>query len=179
VGDQELPRFEYFPDPVGNGCIVARKADCICCGLPRNHMYVGPIYSVDEIEEICPWCIADGLAAEKLSADFNDALNIPEGIPEDVVLTVCCRTPGYRSWQDNQWLFSATDALIFLGEVSGKQVLDEGDASKTEVCMNALKKTWPDWTIEQLAEVTVGGQPAIYLFQDKETGVYAAYADYT
>jgi len=173
-----LPNFEYFPDPLKNGCIVEKQSSCLCCNQTRAFMYVGPIYSTGYIEEVCPWCIADGKAASKWSASFNDVYFAPNEVPKDVVQTVDQRTPGYETWQGNKWLFSANGALTFIGEVVGKELLNENDLAKIEACREALSE-WnfpPDF---ELSNVVIGGQPAIYLFQDKASGIYKAYADMT
>ena len=95
--ENSLPSFTYSPDPLGNGSIMKK-------------------------EEICPWCIADGSAAAKWSASFNDLQDVPPGVPTQVALEVETRTPGYESWQGNSWLFSPDDALVFLGEVCGARL---------------------------------------------------------
>ncbi len=41
--------------------------------------YSGPFYCVDEVEHLCPWCIADGSAAEKFAGSFQDDASI-EGV---------------------------------------------------------------------------------------------------
>ncbi len=173
-----LPDFEYFPDPLRNGCIVEKQGRCLCCKQIRSFMYVGPIYSTDVIEGVCPWCIADGKAASKWSASFNDVYLAPDDVPKNVVQTIDQRTPGFETWQGNKWLFSTDDALIFVGEVVGKELLNENDLAKIEACRDALS----DWNFPQgfeLSNVVIGGQPAIYLFQDKASGIYKAYADMT
>ncbi|WP_281932193.1 CbrC family protein [Roseibium album] len=174
----KLPIFEYFPDPIGNGCIVEKKSRCACCEQGRAFMYVGPIYCVDDVSEVCPWCISDGSAAAKWSASFNDIYDVPKGVPQDVVETIDSRTPGYSTWQGNTWLFSATDALVFVGEVIGSAITQENEMEKIAACRTALV----DWSFPSdfdLSNVVIGGQPAIYLFQDKATMEYKAYADMT
>ena len=144
-------------------------------------MYVGPVYAHDEIEEVCPWCIADGSAARKWSAQFNDVIRLPDGVPRSVVQEILERTPGFETWQGNQWLFSENDAMIFVGEVIGKDLLNEGSEEKIEASLDALRE-WnfePDEATDLLKHVVRGGQPAIYLFQDRQSGEFAAYADMT
>lgn len=174
----KLPQFEYFPDPLRNGCIVKKQSTCPCCEQARSFMYVGPIYSKHEVAKVCPWCIANGKASSKWSAIFNDMHNVPVGVPQQVLGIICNRTPGYETWQGNQWLFSSSDALVFVGEVKGTTLLNEGNEAKINACRVALSN-WnfpPDF---DLSQVVIGGQPAIYLFRDKATGAYEAYADMT
>jgi uncharacterized protein CbrC (UPF0167 family) len=141
-------------------------------------MYVGPIYAVETVEEVCPWCIADGSAAAKWDASFNDLYDAPETVPKHVIDTISSRTPGYQTWQGNGWIFCKEDAHLFVGEVSGTELLAEKNDGKIGACRKALA----EWGIGEgfdLAEIAVGGQPAIYLFQDRKTRGYQAYADMT
>src|SRR5690606_1019313 len=69
----DLPVFKYHPDPIGTGSIVESDTECACCGRARGYVYAGPVYSEEEYNEcICPWCISDGSAHEKLDASFTD-----------------------------------------------------------------------------------------------------------
>jgi len=175
----KLPKFEYFPNPLENGCIVERHDTCPCCSQDRAFMYEGPIYTAEQdIRRVCPWCIADGSASAKWSASFNDVYDVPDSVPHRVIETISLRTPGYPTWQGNKWMFSATDALTFLGEVVGAVLMQLGEAEKIAACREALI----DWNFPNdfdLSGVVVGGQPAIYLFQDKQTSKFSAYADMT
>jgi len=175
---QELPNFEYFPDPIGNGCIVAEQTMCPCCKQSRNYVYKGPIYTTHDVSEVCPWCIASGDAAEKWSASFNDILDVPAGVPQHVIETIDARTPGYETWQGNGWLFSEQDALVFVGDVVGTDLVSEGSSEKIEACRKALAE-WNIGSEFDLSQVVAGGQPAIYMFQYKDTGAYRCYADMT
>ncbi|NNE86184.1 MAG: hypothetical protein HKN28_19640 [Alphaproteobacteria bacterium] len=172
-----LPTFTYFPDPVGNGCIVRKSAICHCCGEARNYMYTGPVHAIEEVEEVCPWCIADGSAAAKWSCSFSDMYNVPDGIPKDVADEIEKRTPGFATWQGNTWLYSETDAMVFVGEVHGERLVDEGNQDKIDACMKTLGGMTFDRMIEHLKDVVPGGEPAIYLFQDRASGTYEAYSD--
>lgn len=174
-----LPSFTYFWDPIGNGSIVKKEEICPCCERRRDHIYTGPIYSTVEVELVCPWCIAEGTAAAKWSASFNDVHDVPPGVPAQVALEVETRTPGYESWQGNRWLFSQDDALVFLGEVCGAKLLEERKAGKVKACQKALREWHIEWSAEDLKQIVRGGQPAIYLFQDRTTGAFDAYADMT
>lgn len=67
---------------------------------------------------------------------------------------------------------------MFVGEVIGSALVRENETEKIIACRNALV----DWNFPSdfdLSNVVIGGQLAIYLFQDKETAEYKAYADMT
>jgi len=178
---ETLPVFTYFPDPVGYGCIVNKASVCPCCEKPCNHMYIGPLTGKSTPDEVCPWCIADGSAAKQWSAMFNEVVNVPAGVPAEVVEEILGRTPGYWTWQGNAWLFSDRDAMLLLGAVDGSQIVKEDNPEKIEACMTALRKwTWNfDLTIDFLKKVVPYGAPAIHLFQDRHSGAFVAYADMT
>lgn len=43
---------------------------CECCGETRGYKYTGSVYSRTTVDVLCPWCIADGSAAEMFDASF-------------------------------------------------------------------------------------------------------------
>lgn len=179
AGLEKLPQFTYFPDPIGNGCIVADPNVCACCMTEHSHRYVGPRYSVTDVEHICPWCIADGRAAQKWDMSFNDIHGLPATVPDEIRDVILHRTPGFQTWQSNKWLFSADDALVFVGEVTGTMIVRNGDPGQRDACFDAMAKWQIPRSIEMLEEVVPGGQPSIYLFRDRATGTFVAYADMT
>ena len=68
-----LPSFKYHSAPVATGNVVESDIECCCCGKARGYIYIGPVYAIEEYDEcICPWCIANGSAHEKLDASFTD-----------------------------------------------------------------------------------------------------------
>ena len=94
----KLPKFKYHPDPIPTGAIKVSKEICECCNQARGYMYASSIYAKEEIEFICPWCIADGFAARKFDGIFSDDYPLQQaGISQDIISEVCERTPGYNS----------------------------------------------------------------------------------
>jgi len=76
----DLPRFTYHPDPIATGGVVAADTPCVCCGESRGYVYAGPVYAEEEYgHEICPWCIADGSAHERLGVIFSDEEGVGGG----------------------------------------------------------------------------------------------------
>src|SRR5215212_4957530 len=91
----DLPTFRYHPDPLATGAIQPSEEECICCGEARGFIYTGPIYAEEDLDDsFCPWCIADGSAAEKFDATFTDldALCFAK-LPREVTEEVANRTP--------------------------------------------------------------------------------------
>lgn len=68
----QLPNFKYNPDPIKLGVIIKEETLCPVCKETRDYVYEGPFFSEDDVEGICPWCIADGSAAEKCEGEFQD-----------------------------------------------------------------------------------------------------------
>jgi uncharacterized protein CbrC (UPF0167 family) len=111
----DLPIFQYHPDPIASGSIVASDAACACCGAQRGFVYAGPTYCEDELEDaLCPWCIADGTAAKKFDASFTDPACFADEIPRATVEEIAFRTPGFSAWQQEKWLACCGDAAAFL-----------------------------------------------------------------
>ncbi len=168
--NEPLPHFAYHPDPVASGAVVPRSFICASCNRTRTHVYVGPAYATQDFSErVCPWCIADGAAARNLGVEFADAeALLASGVPQAVVEEVTLRTPGYVSWQGDQWLSHCNDACAFLG-----------DASLADV-ENASAGTIGDWCRTNRQELqgwkaatdgyAPGGQPAFYKFQCRHCG---------
>jgi uncharacterized protein len=115
-----LPAFRYHPDPIATGSIKSSDAMCVCCEQRRGHIYTCNTYCEDElVEALCPWCIADGSAAKRFDATFSDDHPlIQAGVPVTVVEEVTRRTPGYISWQQDEWLCCCGDACEFHGDPS-------------------------------------------------------------
>jgi uncharacterized protein CbrC (UPF0167 family) len=128
-----LPRFRYHPNPIATGAVVPTEDVCECCGKARGYKYNSVVYAEKEVECVCPWCIADGTAAQKLDGMFLDDYPLVQaGVPQSAIDEVCRRTPGYNSWQQQIWQSHCGDACEFHGDASeaelaslGGELLDE------------------------------------------------------
>src|SRR5690606_34286740 len=117
---EPLPEFRYQPDPVATGAFERVRQTCAVCERERGWIYVFGTYGdADLRDSVCPWCIADGSAADDFGVVFTDLGRatepLPADIPEPVVDEVQHRTPGFSAWQEEQWLFHCGDAAAFLG----------------------------------------------------------------
>ncbi|KNC11344.1 hypothetical protein AC791_05275 [Klebsiella sp. RIT-PI-d] len=140
-----LPTFKYHPQPLETGAFKQdQTVTCDCCEQPTPVYYTNPFYSVDDIDHLCPWCIADGKAAEKYAGSFQDDASI-EGVEaqydekgdyegaqlscsEDALREVTERTPGYCGWQQEHWLAHCGDLCAFIGYVGWNEIKDRLDA---------------------------------------------------
>ncbi|KAF1071580.1 MAG: hypothetical protein GAK45_00468 [Pseudomonas citronellolis] len=160
-----LPHFRYHPDPLANGSLVAADGPCQCCGQARGYLYALSPYGTHDLgtHSLCPWCIADGSAAEKLQASFNDDYPLLEaGVPESVLAEVCDRTPGYASWQQEHWLSCCNDACAFLGDAPRDTLQALGAEGLAEYFVDY---PWPASAWQDLLKgYQPGGNPAVYRF---------------
>jgi uncharacterized protein CbrC (UPF0167 family) len=116
-----LPSFRYHPSPLSTGSIIRQEVTCRCCGESKPYVYVGPVYGPEELDScLCPWCIADGSAHEKLDCEFVDSAGIGghgtwDKVPIEVVKEVAFRTPGFSGYQQERWWTHCGDAAAFIG----------------------------------------------------------------
>jgi len=179
--DDPLPGFRFFEDPVREGVVEARKIRCSCCGKKRSHVYTGPQYGPsDDVEPLCPWCIADGSAAEELGLSFNECIDIPDGADADLIEEVEERTPAYQSWQGSYWAFLADTPMVFVGEAT-LDMVTHPDRSAIEAAFDQEASVYgfseDDPDRPQLSTQVRGGHICFYIFRDPETGRYTARSD--
>lgn len=177
-GAERLPNFAYHPDPIQTGYIVRSSNVCRSCGIARGLVYTGVPYADEELENtLCPWCIADGSAAERFDAEFADARDLETaGVSPDVIDEILHRTPGYTSWQTSRWLSHCGDACEFHGDLPKERL-----AMLTEQDKASILADLPDdakWEI-LVNSYEPAGQPAIYWFICRHCGQNLYYADYT
>jgi uncharacterized protein len=109
-----LPLFRYHPDPIASRSVSPSDTKCRCCRQSRGFIYTGPVYAEKDLDDsLCPWCIADGSAHRKFDATFVDSEAF-DGIPESTIDEVSQRTPGFNSWQSEQWPVCCGDATAFV-----------------------------------------------------------------
>lgn len=114
---EELPTFRYHPDPVATGSIRRSPNTCSSCDRPRGWEYASRPYGRAELDHICPWCISDGSAA-RAGVLFVDTWALEEaGIAEGIQHEVASRTPGFATYQPEEWQSHCDDAAAFIGEL--------------------------------------------------------------
>ncbi|WP_417763018.1 CbrC family protein [Shewanella sp.] len=89
------PIFKYHPDPIASGVIIRFDGHCPCCQQQRGWGYVGPFFCVDEVENLCPWCIADGRAAQQFDLTFIDEFSMEQLGDSAKDAELMQRTPNY------------------------------------------------------------------------------------
>ncbi|MEX0716026.1 MAG: CbrC family protein [Planctomycetaceae bacterium] len=178
-----LPIFKYHPDPVATGHVVESDTECACCGEVRGFIYDGPVYAIEEYDRcICPWCIADGSAHDKLDASFTDEVGIGGGgrweeVSEEIIQEVAYRTPGFCGWQQEQWWTHCGDAAQFIGRAGRTELNDLGPQAIAAVQTSAGLSDGPEWD-EFFAALDKDGSPTAYMFRCTKCGRLGAYQDW-
>ncbi|UDQ98270.1 CbrC family protein [Lentisphaerota bacterium WC36G] len=161
--ESELPDFVYFPKAYESGIIQKKSGVCDCCERMVGYLYNGVIYSIYDVENLCVWCIADGIAALRYSGTFNE---LEEQISKDTSIIICQQTPTILSWQDIQWATCCDDAMIYIEEIGTKRVLEK--YHNNIAFENAISKFEPFPNFDQLyAELPDKGESGwlIHVFQ--------------
>ena len=129
----DLPFFKYHPNPLATGAFTQAQyaVVCDCCGCSTHIYYDGPFYSIEDINYLCPKCIASGAAAKKFDGAFQDDCCLePEVLDAEKIDELIHRTPGYSGWQQEYWRSHCGDFCAFIGYVGAAElkalgVLDE------------------------------------------------------
>ena len=160
----ELPKFKYHPNPLVTGAIEASNEECECCGKEKGYIYNSILYAEEELEFICPWCIADGSAATKFDGTFIDDYPLQNaGLSQDIMSEVCERTPGYNSWQQEQWQSHCGDACEFHGNPEKEELKAlSGKALDSFLIKEMIKH---DMWANILESYEKSGSPAVYKFK--------------
>jgi uncharacterized protein len=170
-----LPRFTYHPDPVQTGSFAVSLDPCVCCGEARGYIYTGPVYALSDLRnKICPWCIADGSAHRKFDAEFASfGEGTRDKVSDAVRDEITHRTPGFSSWQGEQWWTHCGDAAEFLGPVGyreavalGAQLLDALDCGYVG-----------EWREQYLKSLDRDHGPTGYAFRCRHCGALGGYSD--
>jgi len=175
-----LPNFKYHPFPLETGVICVSDGICQCCGQSRGYIYNGPVYAADEVEALCPWCIADGSAAVKFEAQFTDIEGIGDfgrwgKVSDTVADEVGRRTPGFYGWQQERWWVHCNDAAAYLGP-AGKEEIKEYGPELVEVLRQesgTSETSWPCYFDAMDAD----GSLTAYVFRCLHCGKLGGYSD--
>lgn len=156
---------------------------CACCERQRGYTYSGPVYGEDDHEDdICPWCISDGSAHEKLGAEFTDAAGVGgygnwDEVTSAVRDEVAFRTPGFSGWQQERWFTCCGDAACFIGRAGYKELLALG-ASAIEAIRVESELEGEEWE-DYLKGLAKDDQPTAYLFRCLHCRKVGGYSDFT
>lgn len=128
----QIPTFKYHPNPLRTGAfeILDESEVCPACNKETMVIYSSMPYCIENVEHICPGCIADGTAALKYKATFSQSAESNELIDKEKYSELFERTPGYISWQGENWLTCCDDYCAYLGTVGTEELEDMGIADE-------------------------------------------------
>lgn len=171
----DLPFFKYHPNPLATGAFTQAQyaVVCDCCGCSTHIYYDGPFYAIDDINYLCPNCIASGAAAKKFDGAFQDDCCLEsEVLDAEKVDELIHRTPGYSGWQQEYWRSHCGDFCAFIGYVGAAELKALG------VLDEVLDD--PQWSEEEkdLIKTSVnGGSLQCYLFKCLHCGKHMVWMD--
>lgn len=168
-----IPVFKYHPDPFATGVFreLEEPAACPCCGKETDVVYEGPFYCVDEVEHLCPGCIASGAAAEKFDGEFQDSASTDEVDDPARLDELVHRTPGYCGWQQEYWRAHCDDFCAFVGYVGYEDLKALGVLE--EVLEDPNLDDWIQENLEDLGNGSLQG----YLFRCLHCGKHLLHVD--
>jgi len=174
----DLPKFKFHPNPLATGAIAESNEVCECCEKARGYIYKASFYSTEDVESICPWCIADGSAARKYEGSFSDEYPlISAGVSKESIEEVCQRTPGYNSWQQEVWQCHCGEPCEFHGDAE-KQDIEELSGFKLETFLSS-NMVKPEYWVGILKRYEKAGNPAVYKFKCVKCGEFIFSMDFT
>lgn len=174
--ESDLPSFRYHPDPLDTGAFEKSNegVTCNCCNKTTYIFYTGPFLSMEEIDYLCPKCIASGEAARKYNGAFQDDCSVDDGVDDPQKLDeLIHRTPGYSGWQEEYWRAHCGDYCAFLGYAGARELRAMGVLE--EVLDDPI---WDDEQKEMIQESVNGGDLQCYLFQCLHCGKHLVWMDF-
>lgn len=171
-----VPTFKYHPHPVENEVFTKAKEGeqviCPCCEQETAYYYEPMIYTREDVQNLCPNCIANGKAAQKYNGSFIQDAETVSDIEKTEELFQ--RTPGLITWQGEYWLAHCDDYCAFIAYVGTKE-LEE---------MGILEEVLADYALQNQYEVDAvrdylerNGSMSGYLFQCLHCGKYRLWVD--
>lgn len=173
---KNIPKFKYHPNPFFTRAFEETDEPeiCECCGKETKIIYSVPFYSEEDVECICPECIASGRAAEKFDGAFQDAGCVDDIEDQDgeKLHELICRTPGYCGWQQEYWRAHCNDYCAFIGYVGVKELQEMG------IMEEVLEDdTLESYDKEKIPDMVNGGSVQGYLFRCLHCGKYRICVD--
>ncbi|WP_181243347.1 CbrC family protein [Glaciihabitans tibetensis] len=177
------PVFRFHPNAYDLGVFEAVEGTCEACMSRRTLRYTSSFYSIEEVNYICPWCVADGTAARVFDGHFSSYTAI-DGIPSDPglpatvdvaeAMEVATRTPSYSSWQQEEWRSHCGRPCAFIGDIGSSdlgQYLHEPDFAAD---VNGGLR-WDPAVLRRY--LVAGGELAGYLFRCLSCGAHRLHVD--
>src|SRR5450432_3019342 len=176
----DLPYFKYDPDPIATGSIVPSGEVCPVCSRLRAFEYQGSLYCTQDLEHVCPWCIADGSAHNNFDAEFTGLEEVGgfynwEEVSKEIIEEIAFRTPGFSTWQGEHWFTHCGDAGEFIGPM-GKEELQQTGPEAIEVIQRESGHQGPDWD-HHFPALERDHTATAYLFKCRHCGQLGGFSD--
>lgn len=170
-------KFKYHPN-VWKQNVFSHKKDnkrsiCQCCENETEY-FIENMYSIEDVNCICPDCVANGKAAEKFDGDFIQDAECEKVSDKKKINELFKRTPGYISYQGEHWLACCDDFCAYIGEVGIKDLKEMGIA---ETLISEYEENNPDDYYEDCMEYLGNGIMQGYLFRCLHCNKYHLWVD--
>jgi uncharacterized protein CbrC (UPF0167 family) len=176
----ELPTFRYFRDPYADDGGVFDESDepCECCGRTTGYQYLYFMYAEDEIEVICPWCIADGSAAERFDGTFVDDVNIPDdAISAEHREELTKRTPSHFAYQEAKWLVHCGEPAVYAGVAGYDELVTYGESAMQSIMDDLPDSMSPDDKLGFVKDLHRDGSCIAHVFECLHCKTIVAYGE--
>ncbi len=111
--------FKYHPNLYNLDILEEGDGICQCCSKEVD-LYYPTMYAVEDIDCLCLECIASGEAAKKFDGMFiSDGDVVDDEAKKDELYK---RTPGYVSWQGENWRACCDDFCAYLGNTNSVEL---------------------------------------------------------
>ena len=171
--EKNLPIFKYHPNIDKDDIVLYENAVCDCCGKEVN-AYIKHFYGSEDLKVICLDCVADGSAASKFNVSFVD--HAEKVSDQNKVDELFHKTPGYNSWQGENWLACCDDFCEYLGRVGIDELNDLGLTD--ELIANYQERANKEVDIDYIKNnLTKDGDMNGYLFRCSHCDKYHLWID--
>lgn len=125
-----LPIFKYNPNPVLTGCIEISESYCEVCNQQKGCKATAIMSCIENIYDVCPWCIKDGNASDMYDGEFVIHIENSNSISIKTLKELSFQTISYPAYQELEWMVHCNDGCEFHGHATEK---DFNNISEEEI----------------------------------------------
>lgn len=172
-----LPAFSLHPNAALYGVIQQTTIVCDVCGIDREWAYTGPFYSASKPKELslCPWCIADGRAAQQYHGTFHDT-SFDDSASTNSITAVLTRTPGFPTMNPIFWPDHHGQCCVFLGDFIPEE---QPKLLELESIREELRRIARELGLAEESLLQSSGSLYILLFQCSVCNTYRLSTDFS
>jgi uncharacterized protein CbrC (UPF0167 family) len=100
------------------GCLEKSDKTCEICNNKQGYISTSIMSSIDDVYDVCPWCIADGSATKKHDGEFVIYIENSDSLSNEILQELSYKTVSYPAYQELIWLTHCNDGCEFLGHAS-------------------------------------------------------------